>query len=79
MNKFWCLIFILCCAITHAKKSKPEEKPSWAKKDIQDFSDADMERFVQGKSLILALRFLISQSGTKALKDCYRIFKGKYI
>ncbi|CAG4982945.1 unnamed protein product [Parnassius apollo] len=29
---------------TLAKKFKDNEKPSWAKKDIRDFSDADMER-----------------------------------
>lgn len=27
-----------------AKKYKEEEKPSWAKKDVRDFSDADVER-----------------------------------
>lgn len=28
------------------KKSNPDEKPAWAKKDIRDFSDADMERLL---------------------------------
>ncbi|XP_046685889.1 LDLR chaperone boca-like [Homalodisca vitripennis] len=28
------------------KKSNPEDKPAWAKKDIRDFSDADMERLL---------------------------------
>lgn len=36
-------IFLLCIS---AKKSNPEEKPDWAKKDIRDFSDADMERLL---------------------------------
>lgn len=29
-----------------SKKSKPEDKPTWAKKDIRDFSEADMERLL---------------------------------
>ena len=32
--------------ISIAKKPKTEEKPDWAKKDIRDFSDADMERYL---------------------------------
>jgi len=28
------------------KKSTDEKKPEWAKKDIRDFSDADMERLL---------------------------------
>lgn len=29
------------------KKAKEDEKPKWAKKDIRDFSDADMERLLE--------------------------------
>lgn len=29
------------------KKAKDEEKPKWAKKDIRDYSDADMERLLE--------------------------------
>jgi len=29
-----------------AKKSKDEEKPAWAKKDIRDYTDADLERLL---------------------------------
>jgi len=31
---------------TSAKKFKDGEKPAWAKKDLRDFSDADMERLL---------------------------------
>ncbi|CAH0691814.1 unnamed protein product [Spodoptera exigua] len=45
MNKlFILLVFSICFSISLAKKAKDEEKPDWAKKDIRDFSDADMER-----------------------------------
>ncbi|XP_049873488.1 LDLR chaperone boca [Pectinophora gossypiella] len=37
-------IFLLCVCSGLAKKYQDDEKPSWAKKDIRDFSDADMER-----------------------------------
>ncbi|XP_034831785.1 LDLR chaperone boca [Maniola hyperantus] len=41
-----CLYFVilLCVSSTFSKKYNDEEKPTWAKKDIRDFSDADMER-----------------------------------
>ncbi|XP_061383789.1 LDLR chaperone boca [Danaus plexippus] len=38
------LIILVCVTLTSAKKYNDEEKPAWAKKDIRDFSDADMER-----------------------------------
>ncbi|CAB3221899.1 unnamed protein product [Arctia plantaginis] len=40
-------IFLLCLiyfAISLGKKHSDEEKPAWAKKDIRDYSDADLER-----------------------------------
>ncbi|XP_072949172.1 LDLR chaperone boca [Epargyreus clarus] len=43
MIKLLCIV-LLCASISSAKKYKDEEKPTWAKKDIRDFSDADMER-----------------------------------
>ncbi|KAL1513218.1 hypothetical protein ABEB36_002654 [Hypothenemus hampei] len=36
------LIFTLCVV----QSKKPQEKPEWAKKDIRDFTDADMERLL---------------------------------
>lgn len=39
---YFCTILILVCA----KKSKDDEKPKWAKKDIRDYNDADMERLL---------------------------------
>lgn len=47
MNK-QILLFILYITIfwVNAKKSKENEKPQWAKKDIRDYTDADMERLL---------------------------------
>lgn len=36
-----CVTFVL---VVEAKKA--EEKPGWAKKDIRDYNDADMERLL---------------------------------
>lgn len=44
MAKLLYAIVLLCCTITIAKKRDVEDKPAWAKKDIRDYSDADMER-----------------------------------
>lgn len=38
------LFFIASVSATEAKIAK--EKPEWAKKDIRDYSDADMERLL---------------------------------
>merc|ERR1712096_43532 len=32
--------------LNYAKKSKDGEKPNWAKKNLQDYSDADLERLL---------------------------------
>lgn len=47
MNK-QILICILYLTIfwVNAKKSKENSKPEWAKKDIRDYTDADMERLL---------------------------------
>ncbi|XP_059486926.1 LDLR chaperone boca [Neocloeon triangulifer] len=39
------LLFVLICHCS-SKKTQEKEKPDWAKKDIRDFSDADMERLL---------------------------------
>lgn len=44
MAKLVFFLVLLCVSASFAKKKKDEEKPDWAKKDIRDFSDADMER-----------------------------------
>ncbi|XP_023292588.2 LDLR chaperone boca [Lucilia cuprina] len=41
---YLCLIAIL--SVTTAKKFKDDSKPEWAKKDIRDFNDADLERLL---------------------------------
>lgn len=37
---------ILALVFTRAKKFKDDKKPEWAKKDIRDYTDADMERLL---------------------------------
>lgn len=37
-------VLLLYFGVALTKKSVDEEKPAWAKKDIRDYSDADMER-----------------------------------
>ncbi|KAK3928532.1 LDLR chaperone boca [Frankliniella fusca] len=40
------ILFLSLILIVIGKKSDPEKKPEWAKKDIRDYSDADMERLL---------------------------------
>ncbi|KAG4067683.1 hypothetical protein HA402_005455 [Bradysia odoriphaga] len=44
------LLLWLCCfaiiLVSNGKKADEKNKPSWAKKDIRDFNDADMERLL---------------------------------
>jgi len=40
------LVLSIVCLPSLAKKSDPENKPSWAKKDIRDYNDADLERLL---------------------------------
>ncbi|CAH1953478.1 unnamed protein product [Acanthoscelides obtectus] len=41
-------VYITCLIATaSAKKFKDNEKPEWAKKDIRDFTEADMERLLE--------------------------------
>lgn len=37
------LMFALCTSCVFCKK-KTKEKPDWAKKDVRDYNDADLER-----------------------------------
>lgn len=39
-------VVALVLAAVAAKKSAPNEKPTWAKKDIRYYSEADMERLL---------------------------------
>jgi hypothetical protein len=45
MKQVLLLVLVSTCLIV-GKCKKSEEKPEWAKKDIRDFSDADMERLL---------------------------------
>lgn len=50
MKKFGVAVLLLltCCliGIVQSKKSEPGNKPDWAKKDVRDYSDADLERLL---------------------------------
>ena len=46
MKTFTIQICILSLAILSCNSKKAKEKPDWAKKDIRDFSDADLERLL---------------------------------
>lgn len=49
MSKYTiCVIVILVVSLplSFTKKYKDKEKPDWAKKDIRDFTDADLERLL---------------------------------
>lgn len=39
--------FAVLFAVSTAKKSKESAKPDWAKKDVRDFNDADLERLYE--------------------------------
>lgn len=40
------LNFLLLSSMVSCKKFTKDNKPDWAKKDIRDFTDADMERLL---------------------------------
>lgn len=40
------LLLLALTPLVLAKKFKEEEKPAWAKKDIRDYSEADLERLL---------------------------------
>lgn len=44
MWKVYSTLLCICVISTLCKKYNEDKKPTWAKKDIRDFSDADMER-----------------------------------
>ncbi|EDW89205.1 LDLR chaperone boca [Drosophila yakuba] len=46
MQKRLVLVLLALAPLVLAKKFKEEEKPAWAKKDIRDYSEADMERLL---------------------------------
>jgi len=58
---FTTAVSIICC-----KKFKDEDKPAWAKKDIRDYNDADLERLLEQWEVNL-LSFLRSKRVTVML------------
>lgn len=53
-------LFILYLAIfyVNGKKTNENEKPDWAKKDIRDYSDADMERLLDQWEVSIQYTFI---------------------
>lgn len=52
MQKLCLFLLILSVPFTLSKKSS-KDKPDWAKKDIRDFTDADMERLFDQWEVII--------------------------
>lgn len=40
------LLLVVLISLSKVNSTKSGEKPSWAKKDIRDYTDADMERLL---------------------------------
>lgn len=38
--------FLILINLASAKKASKDDKPAWAKKDIRDYNDADLERLL---------------------------------
>lgn len=48
MNQMYCvLLFATIICIVQCKKFQDKDKPAWAKKDIRDYNDADIERLLE--------------------------------
>lgn len=45
-NKVMLLVLFSFFLLANTGKSKDGEKPAWAKKDIRDYSEADLERLL---------------------------------
>lgn len=47
MSRRILIILALCYFVgkINAKKFDSDEKPDWAKKDVRDYNDADLERY----------------------------------
>ena len=52
------LVFFFLISVNNCKKSDPNEKPSWAKKDIRDYSDADLERLLDQWEVTMQIKFI---------------------
>lgn len=46
MKTRFILFLLVLVPLVLAKKFTDEEKPDWAKKDIRDYSEADLERLL---------------------------------
>lgn len=53
------LSIFLCFTFVIIESKKAQEKPEWAKKDIRDFTDADMERLLDQWEVCKIFMFII--------------------
>jgi hypothetical protein len=54
---YYVLLFTAAICTIYCKKFKDEDKPAWAKKDIRDYNDADLQRLLEQWEVNL-LRFI---------------------
>ncbi|XP_021940056.1 LDLR chaperone boca-like [Zootermopsis nevadensis] len=47
MRLYYVLLLTTTVCTIHCKKFKDEDKPAWAKKDIRDYNDADLESLLE--------------------------------
>jgi hypothetical protein len=59
---YYVLLFTTAISTIHCKKFKDEDKPAWAKKDIRDYNDADLERLLEQWEVNLSRFLKISPS-----------------
>lgn len=52
------LLIIVITITATIECKKPKEKPAWAKKDVRDYSDADLERLYEQVSLNIYIQSL---------------------
>ena len=55
------IIFTELVYLNTCKKFKDEEKPAWAKKDIRDYNEADLERLLEQWEVSIYLTSLKSK------------------
>lgn len=68
-SSYLILILVFVLISVNCKKFTDENKPEWAKKDIRDFNDADMERLLDQWEVSFLMEILI--------KDFFNIYKNQ--
>lgn len=70
---FISVLTVILCVVAYGKKADPNNKPEWAKKDIRDFSDADMERLLDQWEVMKLFVALSEISLSLSLLWCFYI------